>query len=647
MLNYTKIGKLKIWKDIIVKKWLNIARIMTTSSPKRAKLDLNDESSGSPGSKLLESDMTGEFRDGEDSTENVVKNLDEKMLGIECFVGNHKGFRGSLKQRFSDFVVHELTKTGEHVKLTNENIPDAFLNSPSEIKIDEMDEKLAKLLSNDTITQLTEVKDKIRNDVKILSTSLNKEERKSIHGYIKVNYPALESNTSEIENEKYIIIKTAPKNRNKTRHDWPTNLPEFTHFTLYQESMGTQDAISLLSKKLHRTPKAFQYAGTKDKRGISSQRCSLYKTIPQKLLNLNKELRRYNKVVYVGDFSFENDPINLGDHDGNQFDIVLRDVEFDDKEDIGSSINSIKEYGFINYFGAQRFGRDGKGTSGVGLAILQNDYEKAVDKILCERQDDLKPRFEESALTYNECMKLWNETKNASEVLRKFKFSMSPEILVLKALASANVNCRTTNFQTGIQSLPRNNRNMYLHSYQSLIWNRLTSYRFKQFGNSVVPGDIFIKDNNKCEPMIVTDANIQDVSIYDIVLPMVTFDSVLPENCVKDELERLLKEDSLTLNSFNLETKAFLSSGDYRKIFIKPKNLSWKLLKYTNNNIRLIQTDLQKMLGEEIIEEETGDKTALKLSFSLQPSAYATVLTRELRKKDIYYDHNQAFNKKL
>lgn len=44
--------------------------------------------------------------------------------------------------------------------------------------------------------------------------------------------------------------------------------------------------------------------------------------------------------------------------------------------------------------------------------------------------------------------------------------------------------------------IPRHLRLMYVHSYQSYVWNRLVSKRFQKFGNQVVPGDLILVEES-------------------------------------------------------------------------------------------------------------------------------------------------------
>ncbi|RWW21912.1 hypothetical protein BHE74_00031398 [Ensete ventricosum] len=53
----------------------------------------------------------------------MVKTLDESDVGISCYVSSLAGFRGILKQRYSDFIVNEVDSDGNIVRLTSFDLP--------------------------------------------------------------------------------------------------------------------------------------------------------------------------------------------------------------------------------------------------------------------------------------------------------------------------------------------------------------------------------------------------------------------------------------------------------------------------------------------------------------------------------------------
>ena len=96
-----------------------------------------------------------------------------------------------------------------------------------------------------------------------------------------------------------------------------------------------------------------------------------------RLLGARPQLNKYG--IDVGNFKYVKHHVNMGGHRGNHFNITLRDLRLDsgdmgqDLEGVvNSAMESVKENGFINYFGLQRFTRT-MSTPHVGVAMLMED----------------------------------------------------------------------------------------------------------------------------------------------------------------------------------------------------------------------------------------------------------------------------------
>lgn len=55
-----------------------------------------------------------------------------------------------------------------------------------------------------------------------------------------------------------------------------------------------------------------------------------------------------------------------------------------------------------------------------------------------------------------------------------------------------------------LDSIPRNIRLMYIHAYQSFVWNHIVSRRIKQFGTNVIVGDL-VYDKQSCQENVTDE----------------------------------------------------------------------------------------------------------------------------------------------
>ncbi len=78
--------------------------------------------------------------------------------------------------------------------------------------------------------------------------------------------------------------------------------------------------------------------------------------------------------------------MKLGDLAGNRFKILIREVSLN-ASSIENCVNSLKQTGFVNYFGLQRFGNSiDAPTHAIGRLLIQNKLKEAIDLILKPRK---------------------------------------------------------------------------------------------------------------------------------------------------------------------------------------------------------------------------------------------------------------------
>ena len=74
--------------------------------------------------------------------------------------------------------------------------------------------------------------------------------------------------------------------------------------------------------------------------------------------------------------------------------------------------------------------------------------------------------------------------------------SKAIESVLLQGLAKH----KDGNFEAGLSHLQRNTKLLYLHAYQSMVWNKAVSQRIKKFGFQVLVGDmVLMPEENKGE----------------------------------------------------------------------------------------------------------------------------------------------------
>nr|KAG5701897.1 hypothetical protein BaRGS_014962 [Batillaria attramentaria] len=472
----------------------------------------------------------------------------------------------------------------------------------------------------------------------------DKQERQKLHQAIKAAFPTFETRTEEKEGQKVITAmhksSAGRDGRKSGPGQWPASKSKepFCRFVMYKENKDTMDVISLIAKFLKVKPGLFQYAGTKDRRAKTSQEVTAHKIHPKKLRDLNSFLRN----ISLGNFRYVDKPLKLGQLAGNRFTIVLRNV-LGAEQDLEKGLNSLKTTGFINYFGLQRFGTTTVPTHFIGRALLKENWEEAVDLIL-------RPRPKTSALC-EKFRRVWAETKDAQKTLDETESRHSIERTVLRSLCK-----NPKNFNGAIQSLPRNTRMMYVHSYQSFIWNKVASTRIRTYGMKPVIGDLVLPpsaenieedetESPKVQPVVLDETSLSQYTVYDILLPLPGHDIVYPSNDVHAWYKSLLEEDGFDINNMQRKQKDFSLPGAYRTVVVHPRDMEWQTFQYDDYTIPLALSDLERLNKEpEPVSLPDGKLRAVSVTFTLPSSSYATMALREVLKADTSPAHQTSLN---
>ena len=360
------------------------------------------------------------------------------------------------------------------------------------------------------------------------------------------------------------------------------------------KNWDTHVLVKELSRKLNISQKAIGFAGTKDKRAITTQHFSL-RVAKEKIPTLDLE----NIDITFKHKSIK--PIRLGNLVGNKFKIKIANT-VNSRENIDNILSELRGF-FPNYFGVQRFGTVRPITHIVGEKIVRGDYEGAVfDYLTIDSPNFAGVEGREYLL----------KTRDFTKSIDKFPAHMLFERQLLGHLSR-----NEGDFTGAILQLPESLSKMLVHGYQSLIFNKVLDLRMKegidaflpQIGDLVMPADGYGGPDQRVT-IEVTERNQAKLSKR-CREGKAWIAGLLPgansnfSSGIQGELERQVMEElDVKFDDFIIDDMPELSSyGMYRPLFQK------------YNDIEL--------------EFDSGDPI---FSFWLHKGTYATSFLREIMK---------------
>ncbi|CAK5085408.1 unnamed protein product [Meloidogyne enterolobii] len=534
-----------------------------------------------------------------------------------------------LKRLYSDFVVIEIPKDGNILKPNynnneEENEDKEEDNGENKTNSGELPKELECI--SEQISKFSQIVEGEIEDCVVDLKEFSKDVRKQLYDFIRNNFKDQLHTSCK---DGILTVEKAKWNDNRKRKFWPNDRGDYLHFTITKENMDTNTCIDLIANRLNLKPSLFSVSGTKDRRAITVQRVSAYRIEKRRLCRQNF------RGLWLSDFGYFKTKLELGDATGNYFSIILRDVDNNfNLEEFDKRVQQWKTNGFLNYFGSQRFGACGVQTAEIGRLILNQKWEEAVKALL-------KPRSDSSSTKINECLKHYTDSGSAKEALQLLRYPdrfSSIEISLLRFLSNY-----PNGYKGALLALPRNVRTMYVHAYQSAVFNHILSRRKKSFGLACLPGDLDVLGN------ILTD---ETCKIENVCLPLPSFENKLPENesfsivffkiifviPVGEWYKQIAKDDEIDYESFKKIESHFGLGNVYRPFISKPQDVSWQLLEYSFRDEQLQTCEFipKNEVKEEQNEEKKQEKVfkALKLQFTLPSGTYATIALRELMRID-------------
>lgn len=369
----------------------------------------------------------------------------------------------------------------------------------------------------------------------------------------------------------------------------PSGEGEHLFVQIEKRGMTTFAAIDRIARQLNLSPRDVGYAGMKDAQAVTRQWISLPRAATAEAamavqlpgLRVLRAARHGNKL-------------RVGHLRGNRFELAIRGTAPDAAARAGPILARLRERGMPNYFGEQRFGLRGDNAR-LGAALLRGDEDSLLRMLLGAPREAVDPpaifearrRFDagELAAAYD----AWPAT-NAIErpVLRRLIDSGSS--------------------REAVRRVERKITKLWINSLQSTLFNETVANRIDAL-NLVREGDLaYLHDRGAC--FLVTDEAAEQprADRFEISATGPMFGSRMSMPAGEPlALERgVLARHGLDVHAFDELRDA---PGERRPIRVP--------------------------IADARVEEAADERGAfVRLSFTLPPGGYATIVAREVMKLD-------------
>jgi len=281
----------------------------------------------------------------------------------------------------------------------------------------------------------------------------------------------------------------------------------YAYFLMKKRDHTTMGALQLIARRFHIPLKRIGFAGTKDKRAVTEQ-----------IISITEGTKRFEQLrikdvelIFLGR---GDRPISLGLHQGNQFEIVVRNVET-----VPKKMNT-----FINYFGKQRFSTQ---NIAIGRAIIKKQFKEAVEIII---KDD----------------------KKYGDIL------------------SFHLDERKNDYVGALRKIPKKILTLYVHAYQSGIWNAAVKQLLEKKNRvKTIPlvgfGTEF--ESKEVKNILTGLLEKDDITKEDFVIRAIP--ELSSEGAVRDVYVKVKNLEITDLKEKKVRADFFLSKGCYATTFIE------------------------------------------------------------------------------
>ena len=341
---------------------------------------------------------------------------------------------------------------------------------------------------------------------------------------------------------------------------------KYAIFLLKKRNWDTMAAVKEIAKRAGIGHGDIGFAGTKDRHAVTYQYISVPADAKDKVEAV--QIRDIQlKFVSYGRF------IKLGHLLGNRFKIIVRDVGEDAFKKTKAIVRELREKGgFPNYFGYQRFGEKRVVNHIIGKLLLQGKFDEAARLFL---------GYADGSMEGDEARRVFWETGDVERALEEFPGFLRYERTLLYTYK------KTGSWKRAFLSLPLPIMRIFVHAYQSYLFNLYLSRRIEEGLplNEPLVGDIVVQVKGgipyRDRTYRVTETNINFVrekvekGQAMVSGPLFGF-AMRRAKGLPGELERkILEEEGITLETFKKLPKPMAEPGGRRELLIRPIGMTY------------------------------------------------------------------------
>ena len=387
----------------------------------------------------------------------------------------------------------------------------------------------------------------------------------------------------------------------------PEMLPtgEGPNVWIWIEKVGrtTLDVVLDIARDLHIDRKRTGFAGMKDKKALTRQWICIAN------MDSEEQFRQVENLdIYKTDFlkiTRGRKKLRMGQLKGNKFRILIRDLDDIEKSaDVANEVlKELEITGVPNYYGWQRFGKPRTNTHLVGEALIHNDLKEAVRRYVGNPSQSESEENQMARQAYDD-----GDLEKSLELMGK---GMRYEKMMVRQLIKDSKKGELTDkaYMNALHALPKPLQRMFVHAYQSYLFNDVVSRRVDMGINKYVEGDIIIDP----EERIIRDKTPEE---YQELIDNFEANPTVPLYGTKVPFAggEVGEMEKSVLESYNLEKSDF-------EVPKMPRLGSHGL----RRSLRFQVWDASAKACDEGVLAE----------FSINKGSYATAVLREVMKKDV------------